>query len=100
SRRPDGPVDRELVVLRVEDEEGRAIALAVTYAAHPTLQDPKTMLFSADYPGALAAAVEKAWGAPCLFLQGAAGDLSPNPPEQERGPELFGRAVAREVLAL
>jgi hypothetical protein len=55
--------------------------------------------FSADYPGALCDLVEKETKAPCLFLQGAAGDLSANSGE-ERGPVKFGEAVGRRVLAL
>jgi hypothetical protein len=99
SRRPDKPVDRELLVLRVEDEAGKPIACAVNFAAHPTMQDTKQFKFSADYPGALAELVEKETGAPCLFLQGAAGDLSTNP-GMEDGPTAFGRALGREALAL
>ena len=99
SKRDDKPVDRELLVLRVEDEAGKPIAHAVNFAAHPTMHDAKVMKFSADYPGALAAWVEKETGAPCLFLQGASGDLSANAGE-ERGPERFGQALGREVLAL
>jgi hypothetical protein len=99
SKRADKPVDRELLVLRVEDADGKLIAQAVNFAAHPTMQDNKVLKFSADYPGALADLVEKESGAPCLFLQGAAGDLSTNP-GAERGPEKFGQALGREVLAL
>jgi hypothetical protein len=99
SKRPDPPVDRELLVLKVEGEDGKPIALAVNFAAHATMTEARRMKFSADWPGAMAAAVEKATGAPCLFLQGAAGDLSPNPPG-EPDPAAFGRAVAREALAL
>jgi hypothetical protein len=99
SKRPDKPVDRELLVLRVEDADGKPIAHAVNFAAHPTMLEAKLMQFSADYPGKLAELVEKETGAPCLFLQGAAGDLSTNPGE-ERGPEKFGHALGREVLAL
>ncbi len=99
SKRDDRPVDRELLVLRVEDAGGKPIAHAVNFAAHPTMHPVELHKFSADYPGALAALVEKETGAPCLFLQGAAGDLSP-----ERGalagPEQFGEAVGKEVLAL
>ena len=80
SQRPDKPVDRELLVLRVEDGDGKPIAHAVNFAAHATMQDSKILKFSADYPGALAGLVKKETGVPCLFLQGAAGDLSPNPP--------------------
>jgi hypothetical protein len=92
-------VDRELLVLRVEDADGKPIAHAVNFAAHPTVQDTKVLKFSADYPGTMAALVEKETGAPCLFLQGAAGDLSTNPGD-ETGPEKFGQALGREALAL
>jgi hypothetical protein len=99
SKRPDPPVDRDLLVLRVEDADGKPIAHAVNFAAHPTLRDIKVRKFSADYPGALAEVVEKETGAPCLFLQGAAGDISANAGE-DRSAEAFGRLLGREVLAL
>jgi neutral ceramidase len=99
SQRDDKPVDRELLVLRVEDGDGKPIAHAVNFAAHPTIQDAKLLKFSADYPGALAALVEKETGAPCLFLQGAAGDLSANR-EKEETPEAFGLRLGREVLTM
>jgi hypothetical protein len=100
SKRADAPVDRELLVLRVEDGEGRPIAHAVNFAAHPTMLPAATLKFSPDYPGALCALVEKETGAPCLFLQGAAGDLSTRPPAGEGGPEKYGQALGREALAL
>jgi hypothetical protein len=99
SKREDKPVDRELLVLRVEDSDGKAIAHAVSFAAHPTTIEAQTLKFSADYPGALAALVEKETNAPCLFLQGAAGDLSTNQGD-EKGPLKFGQAVGREALTL
>jgi hypothetical protein len=100
SRRPDAPVDRQLLLLRVEDHDGKPIAHAVNFAAHPTMLPAELMQFSADYPGAVAAVVEKETGAPCLFLQGAAGDLSPNPPAGAAGPDKFGQLLGREVLAM
>jgi neutral ceramidase len=99
SRRKDAPVDRELIVVRIEDQAGKPIAHLVNFAAHPTMLDASIRKFSADYPGALCGLVEKETGAPCLFLQGAAGDLSANP-GKERGPAAFGRAVGRDVLKL
>jgi hypothetical protein len=96
---PEKPVDRELLVMRVETLDGKPIAHAVNFAAHPTMHPASVNKFSADYPGALADLVEKETGAPCLFLQGAAGDLSTNPGE-ESGPEKFGRLLGREVLQL
>ncbi len=99
SRREDKPVDRELLVLRVEDEAGKVIAHGVNFAAHATMRDAAERRFSADYPGVLADLIEKETGAPCLFWQGAAGDLSANP-TGEGGADRFGREVGREVLAL
>src|SRR5262249_14667033 len=99
SKREDKPVDRELLVLRVEDGDGKAIAHAVNFAAHATMRDSKERKFSADYPGVLADFVETETSAPCLFLQGAAGDLSANP-SGEGGADKFGRELGREVLAL
>ena len=99
SKRAEKPVDRELLVLRVEDAEGKVIAHAVNFAAHATMRDSKERKFSADYPGVLADLVEKETAAPCLFLQGAAGDLSANP-SGEGGADAFGRELGRQVLAL
>jgi hypothetical protein len=98
SRRAEKPVDRTLLVLRVEDEQGKPIAHAVNFAAHPTMLDAHLLKFSADFPGALAERVEKETGAPCLFLQGAAGDLSPN--ANKDGPVAFGQRLAKESLDL
>src|SRR5262245_50456795 len=86
SKRPEKLVDPELLVLRVDDLEGKPIAHAVNFAAHPTMHPASMLKFSADYPGAMAKVVEDETGAPCLFLQGAAGDLSPNPPPGVKGP--------------
>jgi hypothetical protein len=99
SKRPDRPVDRDLLVVRIEDLDGKPIAHLVNFAAHPTMQDTKVLKFSADYPGAMAALVEKETAAPCLFLQGAAGDLSTEA-GKERGPEKFGQALGRQVLEM
>jgi hypothetical protein len=98
SKRPDKPVDREFLVLRVDDAEGKPIAHAINFAAHPTSIDEKDLRFSADYPGALAALIEKETGAPCLFLQGAAGDLSTD----RMGDDFqkFGQRLGREALVL
>jgi neutral ceramidase len=99
SKRPDKPVDRELLVMRLEDLQGKPIATAVNFAAHATMTDNKVFEFSADWPGAMAALVEKETGAPCLFLQGAAGDMSANP-ASHNGPKAFGEAVAQTALGV
>ncbi|MDB5313602.1 MAG: Neutral/alkaline non-lysosomal ceramidase [Gemmataceae bacterium] len=100
SKRKDAPADREVLVLRVEDLTGKPIAHAVNFAAHPTMHPAGLMTFSADYPGAMTKHVEAETGVPCLFLQGAAGDLSTNSPEGVKGPDEFGKRLGETVLAL
>ena len=75
---PNGPVDPQLAVLGFTDAEGQPIATVVQFAAHPTLLSSKNLLFSADFPGEAARALEqRSPGTVGLFLNGAAGDLRP-----------------------
>jgi hypothetical protein len=77
-RIPYGPVDPEIVLLRVEDAEGRAKALLVHYAVHAVVLGPTSCKYSADYPGVLQSAVEKELdGTQVMFVQGGAGDINP-----------------------
>lgn len=99
SKLPNAPTDHELLVMRVEQTDGSPIAHLVNFAAHPTMIPSSVRKFSADWPGAMATKMEKETKVPCLFLQGAAGDLSPNP-GKHRGPKEFGEAVADVVLKL
>lgn len=74
---PGGPADDTVVVVRVSDDDGRSVATMVNYACHPTTLAWQNTLISPDFPGAMREVVEQATGAPCLFLQGASGDLGP-----------------------
>ncbi|MED6334571.1 MAG: hypothetical protein VYE81_04165 [Planctomycetota bacterium] len=92
------PVDRELAVVRIDDLSGAPIAVAVNFAAHPTSIDAGELSFSADYPGAMKQRVREVMECECLFLQGAAGDLSTN----LRGKDFraFGAALGDDVIEL
>ena len=74
---PDGPVDRELIVVKFEGESGEPIACLVNFACHPVSQASQMTALSADFPGRARDMVEEATGVPCLYLQGACGDLNP-----------------------
>lgn len=74
---PSGASDDSVLVARISDEMGRPIATLVNYACHPTTLAWDNTLISPDFPGALREVVEKATSAPCVFLQGASGDLGP-----------------------
>ena len=77
-RVPYGPVDPEVVLLRVDDTSGRSRALLVHYAAHSVVLGPTNCKYSADYPGVLQSKVEaELEGVQCMFVQGGAGDINP-----------------------
>jgi hypothetical protein len=74
---PQGPADDTVLVVRISDPAGRTTATLVNYACHPTTLAWQNTLISPDYPGAMREVVEQATGAPCVFLQGASGDIGP-----------------------
>ena len=74
---PAGPADDTLLVVRVADDTNATLATLVNYACHPTTLAWDNTLISPDWIGAMREVVETASGAPCLFLQGASGDLGP-----------------------
>jgi neutral ceramidase len=77
-RVPHGPVDPELVLLRVDRQDGRPLALLVHYATHAVVLGPTNCKYSADYPGAMQAKVETTLpGTQVMFVQGGAGDINP-----------------------
>ena len=61
----------------VTGTDGTLLASVVNYACHPTTLAWDNTLISPDYIGALREVVERETGAPCLFLQGASGELGP-----------------------
>jgi hypothetical protein len=74
---PDGPADDTVLVARVSDADGRFMATVVNYACHPTTLAWQNTLLSPDFPGAMRELVERETDVPCVFLQGASGDLGP-----------------------
>lgn len=74
---PDGPVDRKIGLLRLEQADGSLLALVANYAIHGTVLNGQNLLISGDAPGVVAAYVEEKTGAPLLFINGAAGNIAP-----------------------
>jgi hypothetical protein len=100
SKRSPKSTDPKLTVVRVDRADGSPLTLLVNFAAHPVMRPGDDLTFSADYPGAMRAAIEERLKAPAMFLQGAGGDMSPNSPPDVHGPDEFGRALGLEALAL
>lgn len=76
---PGGPIDPQVLVVRIDARSGNPIATIVGYTMHPTTMGPSNRLVSADWPGHLKRTVEQITGAACLFAQGATGDIGPGP---------------------
>lgn len=99
---PGASADDTVLVGRATDEAGGLVATIVNYACHPTTLAWDNRLISSDYVGPMRALVEEHTGeAPCLFLQGASGELAPR--EQYTGDlsvaEGNGRRLGFAVLA-
>ena len=74
---PTAVADDRVLVARVTNGAGQSLATIVNYACHPTTLAWDNTSISPDYPGALRELVEQTTDAPCVFLQGASGDLGP-----------------------
>ena len=81
---PDGPVDRALFVMRLEEESGQPVAFLMNYAVHNTVMiwadsDGKGGIpISGDLAGTVCALMEKRYpGAVAIWSSGAAGDVNP-----------------------
>ncbi|WP_345763430.1 hypothetical protein [Diaminobutyricibacter sp. McL0608] len=99
---PDAtPADDCVLIGRVTATGGRTLATVVNYACHPTTLAWQNRLVSPDYVGTLRETVEEATDAPCVFLQGASGELAPR--EQYTGDlsvaDRHGRALGLAVLS-
>ncbi len=98
---PDGPVDHDVPVLRVDSPDGKLRAVLFGYACHCTTLD--FYQFCGDYAGFAQEYIEQEHpGTAALFIAGCGGDQNPYP---RRGPRTLeycmehGRALANGVEA-
>ncbi len=74
---PEGPIDPVVGVVRVDDLDGRPIAILGSYGCHTVAVGPNATVASPDFPGPMRRMVEDTMGGLCLFLQGGGGDIMP-----------------------
>lgn len=99
---PLAEIDPEVRVLTAKDENGRPFGAIVNFALHPAIVADTTI--SADYIGALAAAMKETYGPDfvTVFINGACGNINhvnPFDPASRR-PGIHidtGRALAEKV---
>ena len=102
---PDGPIDPEVGVVRIDDLEGSPIAILVAYGCHTVTVGPRATVASADFAAPLRDLVERTLGGTCLFLQGGGGDIMPrwgmgHELDNRDGKERVGWMVGGEAVAV
>ena len=95
---PDGPVDHDVPVLRIDSPDGKLRAVAFGYACHNTTT--ALLQFNADYAGFAQTEIEKAHpGVTALFVMGCGGDQNPYPRGQIEWALTHGKSLAAAVEA-
>jgi neutral/alkaline ceramidase-like enzyme len=74
---PDGPVDRQVNLIRLDRPDGSLIALIANYAMHGTVMNGDNLNISGDGPGTVTAYLEQKLGGTVLYINGAAGNIAP-----------------------
>ncbi len=102
-RNPEGLVDRDLIVARIDNAAGNPLAVIVNFQCHGTVLAWDNKTISPDWPGMMRKEVERAMpGSKCLFFQGAAGNQGPV--EGFTGdlgvPHRLGRILGHQAAAL
>lgn len=91
-----GPVDYDVPVLAVRDEQRQLIAAVFGYACHATVLGDYR--WSGDYPGFAQQALEEAHpGMTALFFAGCGADQNPLPRREEKFVEQYGQQLANAV---
>ncbi len=78
-RTPDKrPIDDQVALIKVDDEQGRTRGVIINYACHPTVLGPDNLLVTRDFPSFTIDEVEGALGpgSLALFINGTQGNIS------------------------
>ncbi len=103
---PDGPVDPEVGLIRVDSvATGKPMAVLMNFAAHPTVLGAENMTFSADFVGYARNALERMIGgdAMAIFANGAQGTIAPHALQGDDGwarAENVGTILAAEAFKI
>ena len=93
---PDGPVDQDVPVLRVEGEDGKLRAVVFGYACHNT--SLSLYKWNADYAGYAQEYLQANHpGTVAMFVMGCGGDQNPYPRKTVEMAQQHGRALANAV---
>lgn len=68
-------IDREISVIKAEDESGKTTCTLINFAAHPETLWSDNHLITSDYPAYIYRHIEEKLGGVALFLNGALGGM-------------------------
>jgi neutral ceramidase len=76
--RPAGPTDPEVLVVRIDTLDGRALGVITNFACHTDTMEGFETLISADFPGELSRTLKKLLGPDVvsMFVLGACGNIN------------------------
>lgn len=95
---PRGMADRSVPVLRIDDSDGKLLAVVFGTACHNTTPGSRNYEISGDFAGlAQRLVAEKHSGAETLFVQGCGGDANPYPRDSFDDVQDHGEELANEV---
>ena len=73
---PDGPYDPTLIVVSFKSLNGQNLGSFVHFAVHPTVAGANLSI-TRDWPGYMIDRITEITGAPCMYINGAEGDIGP-----------------------
>lgn len=98
-RDPDWPVDPLMRLLLLDGDEGAPIACVLNFACHATVLDGANLMLSGEFPGAASRLLLEQTGAPCVYLNGACGDVNPTWIQQDfHSVERVGQIIGGQAL--
>ena len=106
-RHPAKPIDPQITLLKIEDNQSHLIALVTNFTAHPTILGPDNLLLSADFPGYFTQELQRLIGGDpvIIFCNGAQGDQAVRQDvligeDAYARCSYFGKALAQRVYSM
>jgi hypothetical protein len=111
-RRADGPLDTDVLVIRIDRADGSPLSILYVHGCHPTALGHDNLAYSADWPWAAGRTIREGLpGCNPIFVLGAHADVDPRTrglldlaiPGQSVGVdfdqvEVLGREIGRAVV--
>src|SRR3990172_5130761 len=99
-RHPEWPIDPILRLALLDGEDG-PIASILNFACHATVLSGANMMLSGEFPGAASRLLLEQTGAPCVYLNGACGNVNPVWVKQDfDSVERVGQVIGGQALRM